>query len=360
MAARPRIRRRANWPANLHEPRPGYYTWLDPRDKKTHILGRIPLAQAIHEAQEANVIVENGKLNRTLAERLSAPTNTVADLIKRMSTDGQKASTLKTRGYLDGAIVNAIGTVPCNELTTKHVAEFIEPLVEQDKKRTAQAIRNRLMSICRKGKQLGWMTENPVTDTERPKPKTKRRRLKLEEFQAIFEKAPEVNDWLQNAMLLALVSGQDRATIARWERSFSSGSVVLLQRSKTSVKIEIPVALRLDAIGLSLADVIARCKSTGVVSKYLIHHIKNQGRAVRGSHVKLGSISMAFAAARELAGITGDDPPTFHEIRSLAKRLYDEQGNVNTKQLLGHMTDAMAEMYADSRGIAPIKVTIGG
>ncbi|CAG4894529.1 hypothetical protein R69919_01848 [Paraburkholderia gardini] len=54
MAARPRIRRRANWPDNLHEPRPGYYTRRDPRDGKTHIPGRIDLALAIFEAQEVN------------------------------------------------------------------------------------------------------------------------------------------------------------------------------------------------------------------------------------------------------------------------------------------------------------------
>jgi hypothetical protein len=160
-------------------------------------------------------------------------------------------------------------------------------------------------------------------------------------------------------MLLALVSGQDRSTIGTWQRSFSRGDVVLLQRAKTSVKIEIPLALRLDAIDMSLADVIARCKSTGVVSKYLIHHVRTQGRAKTGTHVKLGSISNAFADARTKAGIPDDEhAPTFHEIRSLAKRLYDAQGGVDTKALLGHMTDAMAEMYADSRGIAPIKVTI--
>lgn len=359
MAARPRIRRRANWPANMHEPRSGYYTWRDPRDGKTHVLGRMPLAQAIHEAHAANLVVEEGVAASTLAERLTASHETVADLIARMSTEGLKASTLKTRGYHDGAIIDAIGAVKCSELTTKHIAEFLEPLVAADKKRWAHAIRVRLLAICRRGMALGWMKDNPASNTERPKPKTKRRRLTLEEFNLILEKAPAAADWLQNAMLLALVSGQDRSTIARWERSFTDGEIVRVQRAKTSIKIEIPLALRLDVVGLSLADVIARCKSTGVVSKYLIHHVRNQGRAVRGSYVKLGSISNAFADAREKAGIVGDGVPTFHEIRSLSKRLYDAQGNVDTKALLGHMTEAMSEMYADSRGIAPIKVTIG-
>ncbi len=343
----------------MHEPRPGYYTWRDPRDGKTHVLGRMPLAQAIHESQEANMIVEDAKRTRTLADRLTETTMTVSDLVKRMPTAGQKPETIKTRSYIDAAIVKALGDVPCAELTTKHVADLIEPLIESDKRRWAQVVRNRLVSVCRRGLALGWMSSNVAAETERPRPKTKRQRLTLETFQAIYAKAPEVADWLQNAMLLALVSGQDRSTVARWERSFSKGDVVLLQRSKTSVKIEIPLALRLDAIDMSLADVIARCKSTHVVSKYLIHHIRKRSRVEVGSPVKLGTISNAFASARTLAGIPDDDKaPTFHEIRSLAKRLYEAQGGVDTKALLGHMTDQMAEMYADSRGIAPIKVTI--
>jgi len=358
MNPRPRIRKRANWPANLHEPRPGYFTWRDPRDGKTHVLGRMPLAQAIHEAQEANMVVEKAKATRTLAERLSEPSDTVADLIARMPKEGLKKSTLNTRRYHDAAIIAAIGHIRCADLTTKHIADFLEPLVAAGKKRWAHAIRVRLLAICRRGASLGWMKSNPAADTERPRFKTARRRLTLEEFKAILEKAPEVADWLQNAMLLALVSGQDRSTIARWERTFVHGDIAAVQRSKTSIRIEIPLALRLDAIGMSLADVIALCKSTGVVSKYLIHHRRNQGRAVRGAHVKLGSISNAFAAARELAGIGGENPPTFHELRSLSKRLYDAQGGVDTRALLGHMTAAMSEMYADSRGIAPVKVTI--
>jgi integrase len=360
MAARPRIRKRANWPSNLHEPRPGYYTYRNPIDKTTHVLGRISLALAIFEATEANLAAERSQPHKSLAERIVESSETIADLVRQMPTEGLKSNTLKTRGYHDKAIIAAIGSVKCAELTTKHVADLIEPLVKADKKRWAAAIRMRLISICRRGMSLGWMKDNPAMHSERPKVKVKRRRLNgIDEFNLILAKAPQVNDWLENAMLLALVSGQDRSTIARWERSFVRGDIAAVQRSKTSIKLEIPLALRMDAIGMSLGDVIAKCKSTGVVSKYLLHHIRNQGRAVRGSHVKIGSISMAFAAARELAGIKGVDAPTFHEIRSLSKRLYDSQGNVNTKELLGHMSEAMSQMYADSRGIAPIRVTIG-
>ena len=69
-------------------------------------------------------------------------------------------------------------------------------------------------------------------------------------------------------------------------------------------------------------------------------------------------ITRAFSEARKLAGIPDEGAPTFHEIRSLSKRLYDAQGGVDTKALLGHMTDAMAKLYANSRDGAPIKVGV--
>lgn len=360
MAARPRIRKRANWPDNLHEPREGYYTWRDPRDGKTHVLGRMPLAQAMHEALEANAVVAAGKVHRTLAERLSEPSKTIGDLLDKMPTAGVKKSTTEGRKYRDRVIREKLGTIECKALTTKHIAEMLEQLEAAGKMQWSVLIRSRLKAICRRGKALGWMTDNPVQDTERAKVTVKRRRLTLAEFNAVRAKASEVAPWLENAMLLALVSGQDRSTIARWERTFVVDGAAVLTRGKTGVRIAIPLELRMDAIGLSLADVIARCRATGVVSKYLIHHVKQKGPTQVGAYVKLGTISAAFSEARTLAEIPPEGAPTFHEIRSLSKRLYMEQGGVDTKALLGHMSDVTADLYANSRGLEPIKVKING
>ncbi|MDR3381778.1 phage integrase Arm DNA-binding domain-containing protein [Cupriavidus basilensis] len=360
MAARPRIRKRAHFPPNLHEPRPGYFTWRDPRDGKTHVLGRIPAAEAIHEAHEANLVVARGAPARTLAERVEKPAETIADLIKKMPTEGIKHNTVVARAGYDRVISGAIGHIECRALTTKDVAEMLEVVKDKGTMAYAEKLRTRINAICCKGMALGWMEKNPAAVTEKIKRRVIRRRLTLAEFNAILAKAPEVADWLPNAMLLALVSGQDRSTVARWERSFVKGDVAVLQRSKTEVRIAIPTAIRMDAIGMSLADVIMRCKATGVVSKFLIHHVRSAGGARRGDPVRLSTISNAFAEAREKAGILGADVPTFHEIRSLCKRLYMEQGGIDTKALLGHMTDAIADLYANSRGLEPIKVRIGG
>jgi integrase len=358
MAARPRIRRRANWPDHLHEPRPGYFTWRDPRDGKTHILGRIPLAQAIHEALGANLKVANSVAITPLSERISTPRETIADLLKKMPAKGVKESTVKHWKYRDAFIEEKIGTKPCAELTTKDVADMLEGIEAEGKMQWAVQIRSRMKALCRRGMALGLMTANVADQTDRAKVVVKRKRMSLDVFNKTLEKAPEVAPWLQNAMLLALVSGQDLSTVGTWQRSAQQDGHAVLTRGKTGITIAIPLNLRMDAIGLSLEDVIARCRATGVVSKYLIHHIKPNVKAPRGSKIKPKTISEKFLAARRLAGFKGEDDPTFHEIRSLCKRLYMQQGGVDTKALLGHMSDGTAAIYANSRGLEPLKVKI--
>jgi enterobacteria phage integrase len=258
MAARPRIRKRANWPTHLHEPRPGYYVWKDPRDGKTHVLGRMPLAQAIHEAQEANMIVESAKASRSLAERLEASNRTVADLITRMSTEDLKPSTIRARADYDKVISAKLGGKDCSTVTTSDVSDVLEEIKKRGKQRWAQAIRSRMIALFSKGVALGWMDKNPASVTEEVKAKVKRKRLTLEQFNAILKEAPGVAPWLANTMLLALVSGQDRSTVAAWPRSAVKDGEAIVMRKKTQRWIAIPVALRmaswkatLDSLALS-------------------------------------------------------------------------------------------------------------
>ncbi|WP_279608207.1 tyrosine-type recombinase/integrase [Burkholderia gladioli] len=356
MAARPRMRIRANWPEHLHEPRPGYFTWYDPRIKKTLILGRMPLAQAIFEATEANMEIASGK--KTLAQRIASDSPTFSELLKKMPVS-EKYNTAQSRKLADGRLDTKLGKIKCRELTTKHFADLIEAILGDGKVALAKVVRARAMAVCRRGVSLGWMDSNPAAVTEGVKFKTKRTRLTLESFQKVLDQAPSVASWLENAMLLALVSGQDRSTCARWERSWVRNGHARVTRQKTGVVVEIPTSLRLDAIGMTLDDVISRCKKTGVISQYLIHYTSAKNGTERGAPVGLAIISAAFARARKKAGIPDENAPSFHEIRSLSKRLYDKQGNVDTKALLGHMSDSSAKTYADARGIEPIRVKVG-
>lgn len=45
------------------------------------------------------------------------------------------------------------------------------------------------------------------------------------------------------------------------------------------------------------------------------------------------------------------DPPSLHECRSLAARMYDAQGVRDVQTLLGHSHASMTELYKDDRGL---------
>jgi integrase len=203
---------------------------------------------------------------------------------------------------------------------------------------------------------LGWMQSCPAEVTARPRVTVQRGRLSLEGFRAILAVAPAVAEWLPRAMLLGLLTGADRSSIAALTRDDVQGEDLIVTRPKTGARIAIPTRLRLDVLGLSLADVLAQ--RTGVVSRHLLHHVDPWGNAPPGSPVHPDTISRQFTAARKSAGIPDAGAPTYHELRSLAKRLYEAQGGVDTKALLGHATERIAALYADPRGLEPVRVRV--
>ena len=359
MNAARRSAKRRNWPAHLYEPRPGYYVFRHP-DGRTFALGAIPLAHAIHQAMQANAHILAAK--PSLLDRLTGQTNTVADLLLKMPAS-DVPNTAKSLRSLDKIIAAKLGRVACLDLTVARCAELIDAITETGKARSAQAVRSRLVAVCQRGMQLGWLDSNPAEVTSKPKAEILRGRLTLETFNAIYMKAPGVNEWLQHAMRLAIVTGQDRSTIATLQRNMvqtiDGQRVLVVQRSKTKKKnkpFAIPLRLRLDALGWGLEDVLAH--RTGVVSPYYLHHVSPHGNAPPGSPVFVDRISKAFTDARILAGIPDEKAPTWHEIRSLASRLYGKQGNVDRKALLGHTSDKTAAIYADARGVEAVLVRV--
>lgn len=60
-------------------------------------------------------------------------------------------------------------------------------------------------------------------------------------------------------------------------------------------------------------------------------------------------LSRAFADARDEAKITGDNPPTFHEIRSLGGALLQDAGWTlqQVQVLTGHSSETMTKVYLE-------------
>ena len=337
---------------HLYEPRPGYYIFRGP-DGKVLPLGAIPLAHAIHQVMQANAYLM--ATSPSLVDRMSGQTNTMADVLGKMPP-GKAKNTIRTQRSQDGMIRAALGKVTCLNLTVQDCAEFIEAKAAEAP-RSAQALRSRLIAVCRRAQQLGWMDSNPAEITSNPAVVVKRGRLTLDAFRAIYAAAPKVNGWLARAMMFGLVLGADRLTISGLTRSHVADGMLTYRRQKTGAWIAVPLALRMTAVGVSLQDLAD--ERTGVLSPWLLHHVKAQGQATPGDAIHPDTISEAFTAARRLAGIEDDAAPTFHELRSLCKRTYEDQGGVDTKALLGHAGERVAELYANPRGVEPVRVRLG-
>ena len=358
-----RTHRRRDWPRGLYEPRPGYYVWRHP-DGKTYALGAIPFAHARHQALQANAHLMASA--PSLMDKLTGAANSIGQLLDKMP-EATKANTVKTQRSQDKAIREALGKTACMALTTQHCAEFIEGVRDSGKERQAQALRSRLIAVCRRGQELGWLEHNPAEATGNPLVMVKRGRLTLDLFHAIHAVAGQVADWLPLAMMLGIVTGQDRSTICamQWKdiKADEGERVLIVQRSKTAdtnAPVSIPLRLRLDVLGVTLEDLLQR---PARVTRHVIHHQRPFGNAPVGAPVFPDRVSHAFTEARALAGIPdtlpdGKTAPTFHELRSLARRLYDTQGNVDTQALLGHADAKTGALYADPRGAEPVRVAI--
>lgn len=353
-AAARRNAHRRGWPRGLYEPRPGYYTWKHPETGKVFVLGRVALQQAKNDANEANLAIDKGA--PSLVERIGGGDKTVADILLKMPAAVRK-NTIATLKSQDKAIKAAIGTILCADLTTDKLAPFVEGIEEAGKGRWAQAIRSRLVAVCARGQQLGWLANNPAEPLRKAKVSLKRGRLTLDTYRLIRTCADEVNGWLGKAMDLALVTGADRITVACMTRKMIDGDCLEYQRVKTGKRIRVTLDLELVAAGLRLRDVVKN--TTGIASAWLVHHTRSYGNAPKGARVFEDNLSKAFTAARKLADLPDKGAPTFHEIRSLAKRLYAAQGNVDTKALLGHDDARTADMYADPRGVEAVVVGVG-
>jgi hypothetical protein len=379
MASRPRSTKKRGWPDGLYE-RGGYFSWRNPLTGKEMGIGRVTLGEAKAQASEANIAVHGLQNKPRLVDRLLGKSDTswrawlveyekklglLKDAPRPADAPALSINTLKTYRTLVKKIREVYAEsldLPLPRVTTKIIADGLRVL-KATNARTAQAMRSRLLHSFDSAIAEGWTESNPVTVTDDVTVKVQRARLTWEIFQALYERMPPGR--LKNATALALVSGQPREVVCAGK--FTDVGMVdrpglepvecwKATRGKTGAKIAIPLDLRLDAFGMSLREVIRQCRATGVASKYMVHVHQRVKGARLGDPYMVDRLSKDFTEAMddltEKLGLNWGDktPPTFHELRSLSKRLYEAQGGVDTKDLLGHRTDDMAALYEDGRG----------
>jgi integrase len=385
VAARPRSQRKRNWPDGLYE-RNGYFSWRNPITGEELGIGRVALVEASSQAIEANLHVRELLKKPRLVDRLGgAGGRTVDELILLHDGDdddlysgrlGEKLkakelaeNTVKTLRSCGRAVLAAWKGRLVASIDTADVDKLLEHWKAADQKRMALAVRSYLSGyFFRFAEAKGWIPRgtNPSLITDKIKARVKRARLSLEAFQAIYDAAGALDPWVRHSMALAIVSARRREDLAVADfRQYPDSLVYVADRKLWVIQkkvdrhvgalhIRLPFELHLDALGWSLEWAIAQCRDD-IVSRRLIHHTRPRGKHSQpGDEVFIDTITKGFRRARDRSGLTWPDelePPTFHEIRSLAARLYEKQGNVDVQVLLGHSDPATTEIYKDSRGI---------
>ncbi len=352
-------------PDNLYESG-GYFTWRHPATGRRFGMGR-DRVQAVDEANEANQFLKQQTAQRLVDRVAVPPGRTLASFIPlyEAALDDRNIAVLTRYGRKRQikTIEKALGQIAIGPRQedgadiTRQCAEWLRGYEKMGKRRMAKTLRSTLIDLFGEMAATGWVAVNPAAVIRLQNVIVRRARLTLDDFHQIYAAAAGFDPWVRRSLELGLVSLQRREDIAIARFRDIDDKRLKVEQQKTGMRIRISLPLRLDAVGWSLEEILGRCRDT-VLSRHLLHHSRNQGRAEAGDPVHPQTITEHFRLARELAGIkteNGKTPPTYHELRSLGARLYIKQG-YDPQALLGHKDAATTAVYKDSRGAEWIDV----
>ncbi len=374
---RPRRRNRSDLPANLYEPRSGYFVWRNPVTGKTYSLGRITRGEARDQAIEANRVVEKRQADR-LTQRLHAAQvgETFGDWIDRyaeiLDRRNLKPNTMRQHKWRLKTMREQFGSDPVADLLeVRRWADWLDEFTAAGKARSAGAWRSWLSDCWREAVAAGWVDRNPIDVIRAPTAKVKRDRLTLEAALLILEEArASWPPWLARAIELALLTGQRREDIAAMQfrqRKDSTGWVdgddLYVIQLKTGNRVALPLSLGLPALDMTIGDAVTECRDR-IATPWLVHQDKPRGNSPPGSRIWVDTISRRFADVRDAVAEKhgqlwedGKTPPSFHELRSLSLRLYGETHGADFSQALaGHKDARMTAVYRDVRGSEWVRV----
>jgi len=354
MAPRQRKASNRGLPANGRD-RDGYYSWRHPETGIEYGLGR-DRRDAVGQMVEMNLKLAGEIVRPRLVDRVEGIESRTwgkwCDELEAIIGDQDlaKNTRLARKSQLKRLRTIVDADKPAAQVDTIECAKIIDALTKAGKRRTAQAFRTFLIYCFDRMIAKGWRKDNPADVTDSVTVKVKRARLPFSALKKLYETTQV--EWLRNAIALALVSGQAREECHSAQFSDIRDGFWWNERGKTGVRIQLPLELRLDCFGMSLEDVVKQCRSTGILSRHLVHQtLRAQGSRL-GKPVHVETITRTFTAELAKLGLDweGKEPPTFHEIRSLSGRLYKAQGNVNVQELYGHRDPRTTAVYTDGRG----------
>lgn len=336
---------------NLYRSNNGYFVYRRPDNGKRFGMGRNKL-EAIRSAKELNEkLMATTSLTQTVLHNIQI--ERVGDHLdymlkfweQRILDQRMSATTLETYSRQVKKFRGQFEDQSMDTLSVRDIAGFLEQFPPTLKTR----YRAVLSVVWKHAIARGLATVNIAEATLKESIKVKRQRLSLADFKVIRE---YLEPPFRNAVDLALQTLQRREDISALlkDKIVRDGNRQYLE----VIQIKTGAAIRIE-IGPEL-DKVLRCCQDDVVSRFILHYPYQNGplRKRAGQPFSKDTLTRAFQEARDKAiterglfkGMISAELPTFHEIRALGAKLYEEAG-VDPKALLGHKTAQMTQMYLD-------------
>lgn len=281
--------------------------------------------------------------------------------LQQLREKGYQAQTIKNRTSNIAHLRRLWGDRVITAIKPHDVATGLRTFTASESSKASRVL-SELRDAFAEAIAAGWAETNPAMPIKRPVHKVMRARLKWEVWQAMRQLAQTgPQRWVESMLLLALVTGQRRADLAKMRFSDivmdDEGQQCLrIEQQKQAGKgygarVEIPLSLHMDCIGMTVGDVIEHCRQSAKPGPTLL-------RKANGKPIEMSSLSARFC--EHIKAVLGDkDPgmhrrPSLHETRSLSARTYVAQGldPKVVQTLLGHSELEMTELYLNDRGLS--------
>lgn len=223
--------------------------------------GGLTLAQPVQPAAVPAPVLASAPPARTLGDWLD-----VHDGI--LLTRGYKSQTIKNRRGNLAHVRRLWGTAPITELRPHAVASALRAF-QKDRSSTAVRVLSELRDVYVEAIANGWAESSPAAHVKPPKHKVMRERLEIDvwmQMRTLSTSSPQ--RWVQSMLLLGLAIGQRRADLAKVRFDDVVDGHLRIEQQREAGKgygarVEIPLTLRMDCIGMTVGDVIEHCRESG-------------------------------------------------------------------------------------------------
>lgn len=177
----------------------------------------------------------------------SADPNSMAGILLAYLEHGAGELTPATQKKYEQAIVKRLipycGHMVPEDLTSSHVAQYLEERKAAGAAIGANRERAALSSACNYAMRKGWMQSNPCHGVRRNKERPSRRYVEHGELKTAIDKAPEE---LQDLLAVAYLTGARQNELRHMRRDQVGREELLIEESKTGKerRVEITPALR--------------------------------------------------------------------------------------------------------------------